>query len=617
MGDVAQATALLPGGRARLTLGHAEVSSGAQRDAARPMSGPSQTPSAGAMRLSGLLEVELPMAAAQAGASPASASKSTMQDAAQLKTAASGGAPGMDAALQQTQHREAKAAAAESSDPAGGVATKDGAALEVVTAIATPVWLPAPLPQLHLPLASIVGMPSAARASAEAACQRSLTAAQERESQSGPDHPALAEGPQLQSDAADMVRRALTAVRASGAEGVTQWALGSRLLSPASAQTEAPAQQTDAASEPLRDAQLSAGGGPAPPPAKAANRTKAAATPPRQPDPAAMVAAADCLRPLLHHVLVRRVPGFNHVAYVASEHSQRYLLLPPHHLPAHALPTPPGPSAPVAPAGADSMPGEDHASDAALASEASMGAGTPAGVLQQAPQAPSGALNAKASTSAVTASAQSSTPTVATPLHLMQTAGQANAVRQGDGGQPPATAAPRVAPSKQVIRPWLDHAGGINVPLWRDLTAKAVTLVLRHPGTGSRQPLCVRRPAVLLQTSVKWHHSLCPLVSRTCSSSAGALDWRHVAAHQHTRTGGFCCCQMLTHFCVLRRHPGGHAGWAAGCACAAERARHAWHACCGGAAAPADRTGPSSCAASHLRRRRPCEGHGTGANSGR
>ena len=53
---------------------------------------------------------------------------------------------------------------------------------------------------------------------------------------------------------------------------------------------------------------------------------------------------------------------------------------------------------------------------------------------------------------------------------------------EGDG-RPRATSMPGSAPREQLIRPWLDHAGGVNVPLWRDLSAKAVTLVLRHPGT--------------------------------------------------------------------------------------------------------------------------------------
>ncbi len=473
-----QATALLPCGIARLTLGHVDVSPAAQQHAP--------------LRLSGLLEVELPNASARADASQAAAGMLLSPDAARAKQmAASRVDVGTDAALLQTQHCGADAAASPGSGTADGAATTGGAAPELVSATAAPVWLPAPLSQPQFPLASLVGTSSAVRASAEAACQRSPTTAEDRAPQSGPDPRAMTASSNTGIVADRVVRRAIAAVRAAGARGLSHQALSSYLLSPSSVQTEAPARQTDDGDDRPHPGQPAASAGPTPSAGSAATRTRVATVAPLLPDPAEMAAAADALRPLLHHGLVRRVPGFNHVAYVASEHSQRYLLLPPC-LPAHTLPGPAGPSAPVAPAGTTAMPGNELARGAASASEdgVSTAAEPQVGVPQQAPQAPSGALDAEASASAATASDQRNTPSMATLPQPVQPAGRTHGVQQRDGGRPSATAAPRVAPREQVIRPWLDHAGGVNVPLWRDLTAKAVTLVLRHPGAGCCRPLC-------------------------------------------------------------------------------------------------------------------------------
>ena len=468
----AQATALLPGGVARLTLGHAEVSPAAQSDAP--------------LRLSGLLEVELPDSAAQANGGKAAAATPLSPGALrEEQMAVSHVAPGTDAALQPSPHHDTNATAGPGSVTADGVATEGAAVPEVVSATAAPIWLPAPPSQLQFPLASLVGTSPEARASAEAACQRSLSAAHS-EPQSGP---VLAEDPSAQGEAADTALLALAAVRARGAEGMSHQALSSCLLSRALPATEALARPTDAAGERPHGAQAAAGAGPTPRAKTPATDTVAAATTPLPPSPAATATAAAALRALLHHGLVRRVPGFNHVSYLASEHSQRYLLLPPY-LPAHSLPQPPGPSARVAPAGASSTPNKGPATGAASASgDVAPTEQGPAGVPQQAPQAPGDTVNGEAGASAATTSAQPKAPLSATTPQPLQSAGQTNAVQQRDGSRPSGTIAPRAAPREQVVRPWLDHAGGINVPLWRDLTAKAVTLVLRHPGMGQPAPL--------------------------------------------------------------------------------------------------------------------------------
>ncbi len=432
---------------------------------------------------------------------------------------------GTDAALLQTQRREADASALPSSGTADEVVTEGGIAHTVVAATATPVWLPAPLSTLHLPLASLVGTSPAARASAEAACVRSLRAAQDRGPQSGPNPPVIADASSPPNAAADMVSRALAAVRAGGARGLSHQALGSCLLSNAPPQTEAPALQADAPDDRPQAGQPSASAGPTTPAGSAATYTRAAATTPLPPDPAAMAAATDALRTLLHHGLVRRMPGHSHVAYVASEHSQRYLLRPPY-LPAPSLPRQPGQSAPVAVAGGSSMRAKESASGAASASadQGSTAAEPPTGVSQQAPQALSGAVEAEASASTATASAQSNVPRLAVTPESLQPAGRMNAVPQKDEGRPSTPGAPRAAPREQVARPWLDHAGGINVPLWRDLIAKAVTLVLRHPGTGPRQ----------LERGADGSHS-------PCNHRAPSLTRQQILLQLRRNDGCSCC----------------------------------------------------------------------------
>ena len=229
---------------------------------------------------------------------------------------------------------------------------------------AAPLRLPAPLSQLPLPLASLVGTSPAARAAAEDVCQRSNLLAQQQGQQASPDHPTSLAHPDAASDAADVLRRALAVVRRAGGEGVSRQALASELLSPgSSSQSQAPHRQPVAAAAQLP----SAGAGAMPLPGRAAAPSSGApltALPP--PAPAALAAATAALRALLRHGLVRRVPGFTHVAYVASEHSQRYLLLPPFPL-ADAVPRPPPFAVPGGPA-AVRTPSKGSVSGAAPAS---------------------------------------------------------------------------------------------------------------------------------------------------------------------------------------------------------------------------------------------------------
>ena len=362
----------------------------------------------------------------------------------------------------------------------GGAAAEMDAGDDVdhTRAAAASATLPAPDLQPPVPLASTLGGSAAARLEAEEACLREAASP---------------------GSLVDAVRRALAALRRAGSEGLSHAALADCLRDVPTSPPEAHTPVETAAPDEHEAAEERTGQLPSDPglayAGTGATRSADASTP--HPEPAAMAAAAATLRLLLRHGLVWRVPGFHHVAYVASEHSQRFLLLPPFE-PAPSVPRPTPPAAHASPtlgpaAATVTAPDAGPSADSAVASSEG---GHDAASQQQPPQPPGGALldgdaagGAARQLPPVTstaaedgaAGAAASQPKHGAPRPSRSVAGlEAASVNNSAARELP----PRQIPlqREQVIRPWLDHAGAVNALLWHALCGKAVTIVLRHPG---------------------------------------------------------------------------------------------------------------------------------------
>jgi len=170
-------------------------------------------------------------------------------------------------------------------------------------------------------------------------------------------------------------------------------------------------------------------------------------------------AAGACLQHLVGYGLVRRVAGWAAHMYAASEHSQRFLVHP----------QPQQGCAPAAlPAGAAGAAGGQQGAAEPLLQEQQAAGGSA--------QAPRGDGTAAAPAAA--------------------------AVGQQAGGP------------ELLIKPWLDHRGHLNRPLYGALTQKAVNVALRNPGGWGRD--CLGPRGVRSVTSLGPTHPL-----------AGALAWAH------------------------------------------------------------------------------------------
>ena len=491
---LAQATALLPTRGALLTLADTEVTPKVQRDVLPP-----ESPYAGPVRLSARLHVELSRTAARGSRYEADPTPS---------------APG---AAEGTLSSEGAQSAASRQVSGGEASTADaGSGAEHKRNAQPTALLPGPDARLSIPLASCVGTSVATRTEAEEACMREAASASPVAREHPPETGTLSKEPLAACVGAEALRRALAALRRSGADGSSHAALASSLRSaPTSTGTATIAAANAQTGQPAPDTS------PAAPVSEVVPSQDAGAAVPL-PGPAAMAAAAATLRSLLRHGLVRRVPGFSNVAYVASEHSQRFLLLPQFDAAHPPPPTLPGglevhaqvpgfgaveaqpvivtaivtaasvltSSEEVQPAAASQGPPLAHGG-------APVGGEAAADAVRQLPSAdvegtpPGPDMAAVADSGAVASRSQ---PEQASPQPSPSAEGL-EAVGDVAAQQLPQST---VLPQEQMIRPWLDHAGAMNAPLWRDLSGKAVTLVLRHPGALHLTHALATRAAILL-----------------------------------------------------------------------------------------------------------------------
>ena len=230
------------------------------------------------------------------------------------------------------------------------------------------------------------------------------------------------------------------------------------------------------------------------------------------PSQAAMAGASAYLCALKQHGLIRRVPGYSHVAFVAAEHSQRYIVSP---LTVQPLLTPlplPLVSQPSAEPEAGTLA---MASPSGAVEEPESGAAQENATTEMSLQEGSAVESSQADGSAAmdidipplcngspgeggTEGGSSPSATVQLPHHV---AGESTPEEGLDESSAAATAATAPAGKREVVtRPWLEYRGALNEPLWRELCMKAVTTVLRHPG-------------VIAHLSI---HALCRAVTIKC-----------------------------------------------------------------------------------------------------
>ena len=192
---------------------------------------------------------------------------------------------------------------------------------------------------------------------------------------------------------------------------------------------------------------------------------------------------------LLSAGLIRRVAGHQSWAYVAAEHGQCYL--------------PEAPAAPQAPGQGegDAEPGSAAAADAVAPQK--LPAAAQAGAPQDSGEAANGQPRLGSSSSAAPVQeGRAGAPELgdragaaaqAAAAHMgarEATTGAASSITPGGSGPPngsrevPADGEP--AAGELMLLPWTDHNGRLNRPLWRALTQRAISLVIRHPGVLAR-----------------------------------------------------------------------------------------------------------------------------------
>lgn len=154
-----------------------------------------------------------------------------------------------------------------------------------------------------------------------------------------------------------------------------------------------------------------------------------------------------CAHHLVRYGLARRVLGWAGACFVAAEHSERFLV--------HPQPLP------------GTAPAEGAATDAA--GDASGGSAAGSGIV---------GVEAGGVAGPVTTAAFAASPTA------VQQHQPGNQVAEAGDAAVAATAAqPGSAGSSELlVRPWLDHTGGLNQPLYCGLVGKAVNVLLRNPG---------------------------------------------------------------------------------------------------------------------------------------
>ena len=174
---------------------------------------------------------------------------------------------------------------------------------------------------------------------------------------------------------------------------------------------------------------------------------------------------AALLAVLQKHGLIRRVPGFADWAYVASEHVLRYLPDPPN--------TGGSPLPPLAPDAACSGKVNAQLTRMLASLQPSRDSRSPSPVSEVPGQA-------SASQQAASAGMQAAQPMQEDPAAAVGN-GVGSSHAAGQQG-PRAVQTDKAGGADAVLMPWQDQKGRLNEPLWRALSQRAVSIVLRHPG---------------------------------------------------------------------------------------------------------------------------------------